>query len=231
MKDEWTLKKDGIKYRSVLDPKESYESVAKYHVDVEPFSVVTKIQNELRTDLDQAERRLGFSLPQSYKDFILAMAGRQLIDLPSEQRTDHIGFFLPSQIRRVKEADPLETSLAEEYPINSVDKEYFVYGIKQNSVAVRTNYYADALLIGNYISPERGSIYLYPQVHTLDGEMEAAMMGDVGDFRTPSFAELMRQLSVMELEQETRGHVAPYSQESLQGTCAEKLPLKDIWWK
>jgi hypothetical protein len=63
----------------------------------------------------------------------------------------------------------------------------------------------------------------------MDGEMEAALHYHAGEFRAPSFAELMRQLSIMEIS--TVDHVPPYPQEILKGTCADKLPIADAWWE
>lgn len=173
------------------------------------------------------ENSLGESLPASYKDFLQAY---NLGEGPSSSDLKvSVGLFAPSEVARLKSIDPEAVKLAAKYPIETADEKYFVYGVGQDAISGRVRYYADAIFIGKYGPDLFERIVLYPQVKTSDGEMEAALHAHAGEFRAPSFAELMRQLSYLE----TKGPDAmpPYAQVALKKTCAEKLPLKNVWWE
>jgi hypothetical protein len=180
-------------------------------------------------EISRFERSLGIALPKSYKDFLIAYQPRvlQAQSGPGGQVT--IGMYAPSQVGRVSAVAPALLQGARKYPIESDDREYFVYGKEQDVMAGRTKNLADAIVVGKYGSAMFEIIALYPQVTTVDGEMEATMGFHAGEFRASSFAELMRQLSV--LETRPVSHVPPYSQGELRGTCAEKLPIANPWWK
>lgn len=185
--------------------------------------------NDARAQLMQAEKRLGVKLPQSYKDFVVAFGLVRMISQEAATEQNMIGMFLPSRIRRLAEADSLTSSLILETPLNSPDDEYFVYGIKEDCGSGRAHFWSDAILVGMYGDAMFERVVLYPQVRTEDGEMEASMGFHASEFRAPSFAELMRQLSYMETHDIV--NVPPYAQLKLENTCADKLPLKNVWWE
>jgi hypothetical protein len=184
-------------------------------------------QARVRAELDAAEKRLGVRLPRSYRDFMLAFAAAQR---PAAEALDnYTGLLPPNQIGFVRDLAPYSVQLAAENPWESFDSQYLVYGEGQDDASYRSSYVPLAIFIGKYGEAMFEDLVLYPQLVTEDGEMEAAMGFHAGQFRAPSFAELMRQLSLLEL-----GHVdsvPPYPQTRLRGTCAERLTMREVWWK
>jgi hypothetical protein len=175
------------------------------------------------------EDSLGVNLPKSYIDFLVAYQPPVIAPQPVPWGTSIRGLYSLSQVNRFSILEPELFKVAEEYAITSSDSEYFVYGMGQRYENGRTSNLKDALVVGKYGDSSYELIVLYPQVRTMDGEMEAALHYHAGEFRAPSFAELMRQLSIMEIS--TVDHVPPYPQEILKGTCADKLPIADAWWE
>lgn len=178
--------------------------------------------------LSQAEQRLGAALPASYKDFARAYAPDAGAAAPGGLAAA-VQMFPIQALVRLKEFDPEALQLAAKYPQDAGDAEYFVYGTDQNDVKIRTRYIEQAIVVGKYGHSLYESIVLFPSVRTADGEMEAALLQHAGQFRAPSFAELMRQLSFLE----TRGwstQMPPYPQSALKGTCADRLPVA-AWWR
>jgi len=140
-----------------------------------------------------------------------------------------VGMYSPAEVDRYAKLEPEMVAEQGKWPIHSADAEYFTYGVKQDDASGRTEYHHDAIVVGKHGNSQYEVIVLYPQVRTADGEMEAALFYHSGEFRAPSFAEVMRQLSI--LETQPVDHVPPYPQSMLHGTCAEKLPIKDVWWE
>ena len=185
--------------------------------------------DDISASTDKLEKSLGVPLPRSYRDFLLAHNPPVLRPQAVAWGTTLLGMYAPSQVGRVRLLDPEGAKLAERYPIEKPDQEYFVYGARQDDAHARTRYIPDAIVVGRYGSSSYELILLYPQVRTADGEMEAAIHYHSGEFRAPSFAELMRQLSI--LETKAVDHVPPYPQTMLKGTCADKLPMVNVWWE
>ncbi|UXI70354.1 hypothetical protein [Tahibacter amnicola] len=159
----------------------------------------------------------------SYRDFV------RTYHPATVPGADVVGFYHPSHVKRMADVEPWYVEVASAHAIDSTNAEYHVYGVAQDDSTGRTRYLADALVVGKYGTNTTDFIVLYPQSLTADGEMEAALIYPAGEFRAPSFAELMRQLSYLQ----TR-HVddmPPYAQTALVGTCAAKLVLRDVWWK
>lgn len=177
-------------------------------------------------EMDAAEKRLGVKLPSSYRDFVLAFAAAPR---PAGKSLENdTGLLPPSQIGFVRDLSPLSAQLAADYPTESDDAEYLVYGVGQDDAAMRSSYVPQGILIGKYGRNASDEIVLYPRLRTTDGEMEAALGYHAGQFRAPSFAELMRQLSHLELA--APDAVPPYKQGKLRGSCADRLPMRDVWW-
>lgn len=176
------------------------------------------------SELEQAEARLGLKLPMSYRDFILTLEPSSLIGPDGGP-----GIYHPRHVDKVGKALPALVASVGEFAVESDDESYFVYGTEQDDAAGRTGYLADALIVGKYGTAEYEVILLYPQQRTVDGELEAALKYHAGEFRATSFAELLRQLSHFEVTR--AAHVPPFSQESLEVSCAGRLKLLNVWWK
>ena len=199
--------------------------------DTEPSSALThgsvrKPPASAEREIEALEKSLGTALPASYKDFVRAYAPAS-IQTASDPR-HMVGMLAPSQVKRLKSFDPDAVKLAEKYPIDSSDKDYFVYGTRQDGVRGKNRYWAESIVVGKYGSALFERIVLYPQSRTADGEFEAALHFHASEFRAPSFAELMRQLSYLETYEPNV--VPPYAQATLRNTCADKLPLSNVWW-
>lgn len=179
--------------------------------------------------VSRLEKSLGTDLPRSYKDFLHAYQPPQLKPIIVPWGTTLIGFFSPDQVGTVADVAPELLSSHQKHPIQAGDKEYFVYGIEQDTTAVRTRNLKDAIRVGKYGDSAYEILVLYPQVRTADGEMEAAMQFQTGEFRAPSFAELMRQISFM--EGKSSDQLPPFPQIKLHGTCSDKIPMSNVWWK
>jgi len=217
-----------VRHREILKESPDYPYLPTIEKDVlEPKNA--RQTQEMLEAIDQLEKRLGVALPKSYKDFLIAYQPTRLEPRAAPWGATRIGMYAPSLVDRLSVLEPEMVNIAKRYPIESSDSEYFVYGTEGDSLRGRTSYFPDAIVVGMYNVDSFELIVLYPQVRTADGEMEAALLENPGEFRAPSFAELMRQLSV--LETKNADLMPPYSQQMLKGTCAEKLPLKDVWWK
>lgn len=91
------------------------------------------------------------------------------------------------------------------------------------------SYLRSAIVIGQYGPSSFELVLLNPLVATANGELESFVLYHSGQFRTPSFAEMARQLSYMEI---TRADfVPPYSQQALAASCAKEITLSAVWWK
>lgn len=185
---------------------------------------------ETEAEISRLQARLGTNLPRSYTDFVRAY--RPPTYRPHEVAGGgvlRVGMYAPKQIGRLAQLEPRLAQESVEIPIESSDAEYYLYGTDQSDVAIRTRYRSDAIVVGSHGPAAYDLIVLYPQEKTRDAEMEAALIFHSGEFRAPSFAELMRQLAYMEAHDV--GRVPPYSQSDLAGACSRLLPLTSVWWK
>lgn len=179
----------------------------------------------LERTIEERQRALGVALPRSYLDFIRAQRPQ------ADWRTiaHGAGFLSLGAVDTVARLDPEGLALAQAQPLHADDGQYFVYGIDQDSATTRSRYLQDALVVGKYGDSLYEQIVLFPQVRTRDGEMEAALLGWAGTFRATSFAELMRQLHYFDLGRSDQ--LPPYAQDRLRGTCADAMPMREVWWK
>lgn len=178
-------------------------------------------------DLQMVEAKVGAALPRSYVDFAKVYQPTLFPAIIPGTEIHARGFLPLEQVDLLERRRPDIVNIEESYSTDSEDSRYFVYGTKQDDVAVRTKYYRKAIVVGIYSQHEL--LLLNPAVTTKDAEMEAILLLHSSTFRAPSFAELLRQLSLAETTHQR--HVPPYPQEALRGSCAEKLPLKNIWWE
>ncbi|MEN9868557.1 MAG: hypothetical protein RL748_4147 [Pseudomonadota bacterium] len=183
----------------------------------------------IHSEIADTEKRLGLILPKSYKDFILAYQPTELKQSQVGQAGSYVGMYALTQIGKFGQLMPELTQDLEKFPIDADDIYYRHYGVGQDDAHIRTKYIRDLIVVGKYGTSNFELIFLYPQIKTKDGEMQAGLRFHSGEYRAPSFAELMRQLSV--LETVDVGHVPPYPQKMLKGLCAEKLPLMNVWWE
>jgi hypothetical protein len=181
---------------------------------------------QVALDLERLQSRLGLRLPQSYFDFVTEYRPTRFPALIPDTWIHSKGFYPSEDVNVLSVGRPDILKMEEDTPSESPDHEYFVYGTAQRDVAVRTKYYRNSIVIAAYSQHEL--ILLNPAVRTSDGEMEAILLYHSSVFRAPSFAELVRNISVAETT--LVKHVPPYPQSSLKGTCADKLALTDIWW-
>ncbi len=180
-----------------------------------------------RDAIAKLEQRLGTKLPQSYKDFLLVYRPKTLAG-GGAPVVAH-GLWDSSRVGFLSVLVPEMRPILDQYSADSTDDEYYVYGARQDDVVLRTRYVQNAIVIGKYAEALHELIVLYPDSRTADGEMEAAWLQHSGQFRAPSFAELMRQISASETLQ-IAGDGLNHPQTALKGTCAEKLPLHNVWW-
>ncbi len=167
-------------------------------------------------------------LPKSLIDFHKAyktMGGKYR----SEKHQDGIGIVAPNDIESLSTYNRELLRIKNEWSHESEDINYFKYGIDQDDSAVRTSYQNNAIVIGQYGFSNYELIVVYPDSLTEDGEMETAIFAHAAEARAPSFAEMMRQLSFFFTQ--SPDLIPIYSQEQLIGTCADKLPLKEVWWR
>ncbi|QTN27478.1 SMI1/KNR4 family protein [Rhodoferax sp. AJA081-3] len=177
--------------------------------------------------IEQLQVKLNVVLPPSYVDFVIAFGPTAFPEVIPDTDSHARGFYPLEEVDFMKRRRPDIVEIEESYPRDSGSEKYFVYGTKQDDVAVRTKYYRNAIVVGAYSKHEL--LLLNPVVKTQDGEMEAILLMHSSSFRAPSFAELVRQVSVAETVDVKRS--PPYPQEKLIGTCASKLPMKNIWWE
>lgn len=208
--------------RDALQARQGREDLGPVLVD---DVIADEPDTSLHSRIQSRERALGVELPRSYVHFLEAARPRGTWD----EVASGTGFLSADAIDTAARLDPEGVALAQAHPADADDAAYLVYGVDQDDAVSRSRYRAGAIVVGKYGDSLYEQIVLFPQVRTADGEMEAALLGWAGSYRAPSFAELMRQLSYFDLGR--ADHVPPYAQTALHGTCADRLPLRDVWWK
>ncbi|WP_030223444.1 SMI1/KNR4 family protein [Streptomyces bikiniensis] len=140
-------------------------------------------------ELDALEKRLGVSLPPSYRQFLLISNGWL-------NTTPDIHHILPAhEVGWTRDLDPeLVTDWTEGYQgaERVGDEEYFLYGEAQSPTTLRPEYLPHTLKISH--TPNATDVYLLnPCVLTPDGEWEAWYLAHwlPGAVRYPSFWDLM----------------------------------------
>ena len=177
-------------------------------------------------------QRLGIRLPQSYSDF-LAVYRMQLKGPQPVGGHFPTGLYAPEDVRWLKDLDPelirIYQQVAAQNGGDVADADYYRYGVDQDSVSGRAAYLDRAIVLGKHGRDSEEYILMYPDSQTKDGEYEVALIWHAGEFRAPSFAEVMRQLYFMDTQ--NPDSVAPYAQTRLRGTCADAMPLREVWWR
>jgi len=140
-------------------------------------------------EIEMHEDRLKASLPPSYKEFLRVSNG-------FKQLNAFVWDILPiNKIDWLREFDPtlykLYTTTFKD-SFNATDKEYFVYGKKQNTTDFRSEYLANSLAISGW--GDASILLLNPSVK-FGQEWEAWMFATwhLGPIRYKSFEELMQK--------------------------------------
>ena len=177
-------------------------------------------------DNSSVEKRLRLKVPNSLNHFYeayISLGG----EFVSVQDTEMIGLYKPSELTFLENFNPEIANVDKEWTVESPDEKYYQYGIEQETSSGRNSYLRDALVIGKYGYSDNELILLFPNSKTKDGEMEASILSYASEFRAPSFAEMMRQVSLLN----TEDLLPPYPQEKVNLTCARYLPLENVWWR
>lgn len=184
---------------------------------------------QVRSDLARLESRLNVELPKSYKDFWVAYKTQAVA--PQRFNPDNwggsIGMLELDEVGLFRDLEPAYWAQMREIAPHIDGSPFFAFGVGQDN-GPRTGLYGQAIIVGKYTDHSTDLILLHPRLRTIDGEMQASLNEWAGEFHAPSFAELMRQLSVSEIVKVD--HVPPYPQEMLARHCAAKLPMRDVWW-
>lgn len=168
------------------------------------------------------------TLPNSYRDFVKHYAERGGTFI-SNRDVENIGLFDPEAILELKEFNPELLDIDKEWKIQSRDDKYFVYGVNQDTAEGLFTYLENALVVGKHGESVYELILLYPDSVTLDGEFEASILSHSYEFRAPSFAELLRQLTY--LFEHRPELMPPYAQKNIENGCSSLIMLVDVWWE
>lgn len=220
---------DKVAARKTPGPSPSLSLLSRYTVlakDPAPSEA------EVREGIRDLEARLGVALPRSYRDFLLAYRPPPYRPhLGSGGVVLRVGVYAPAQVGRLGDLDPQLVAIFSTPLIgrDASDADYYRYGVDQDDAAIRSSHRENAIVVASHGLNSQDLVVLYPQERTADGEMEAAMLLHAGEFRAPSFAELMRQLAHMESTQQRQ--VPPYAQAQLAADCAGRLAPHAAWWR
>lgn len=143
-------------------------------------------------EVAEAERRLGTSLPRSYREFLLASNGWGVLSHAIWRlwSTAELEWF---KTRNQRWIDIWTKPRRDGRPRPDVpDEDYFVYGPSQESYNIRERYLPSMLEISD--KGDAAVLLLNPEVVSQDGEWEAWFFASWlnGAMRFPSFADLMQ---------------------------------------
>ena len=137
-------------------------------------------------EISEAEARLGFRLPLSYRGFLSHTNGFLLMDMDPGTgrllRVEEVGLY--------KKLYNKKFTIFADIEATTCDEEYFVYGKKQDPVNYRTSYANSLIAISTHFST--GVYLLNPEVVCKGNEFEAwAFNFHGGATRARSFSDLM----------------------------------------
>ncbi|HKV29975.1 MAG TPA: SMI1/KNR4 family protein [Candidatus Dormibacteraeota bacterium] len=136
-------------------------------------------------EIEHLERRLGRALPPSFRQYLRVTNG--WLRGPSYPER----WYGTSQIGWFRDLEPVYLHIWTEEIYTVPDAEYFVYGPKQETAAIRREYLRACLQVSEQID---GYVYLLnPEIITLEGEWEAWVLGSklAGAIRYRSWHELV----------------------------------------
>ena len=158
----------------------------------------------LESEILDRERRLGVTLPPSYRSFLSISNGWRPF-------SSFIERLLPvEEIEQYRTANPEDLALLQEcyqeYDVS--DEDYLDYETPEHMVALRHRYYPESLLIGKKWDGGGGEfILLNPHIVSSDGEWEAIFFANwiPGNQRYRSFWDLvMESVKTFEWIEESR---------------------------
>lgn len=173
--------------------------------------------------IQRLEERLGISLPNSYKHFLLSSNGWIQIRMDSGD-----GVVFPAEnVGWLKDKHPEIISdwyAGVERKRWVDDEKYYNYSYTQDPIYMRDEYLDSALMISSVV--DSGLYLLNPMVISKDGEWEAWFFGWElpGALRFKSFAHLMRYAYYKAVK--VPDYDAIYEEGLLEKTCAILLPVK-----
>ena len=145
--------------------------------------------------LEALEGRLGIALPPSYREFLATTNGWRTTGRES------IRLFPTDEVGWLRDIDPktIEIWANLDYPAIP-DDVYFVYGDRQDTTKIRTEYFRDMLVISSRDWANQDQLWLNPRVVFEDGEYEAWHFSTEypGASRHRSFRELIEDERRME---------------------------------
>jgi len=149
------------------------------------------------SEIQEAELRLGVSLPPSYRAFLSISNGWRPFSSFIEQ-------LLPVQgIEQFRVADPEDLGLIQKYYKEDEvsDSEYLDYETPKHNVALRHRYYPECIVIGKAWDGGAGELVLLnPHITFPNGEWETIFFGNwlPGNWRYRSFREFVEQSVTLE---------------------------------
>ncbi len=139
-------------------------------------------------ELEALEARLGIALPPSYREFLACSNGWRTLGW------DRIQLWSTDEVGWLRDLDPEIIAIwTREYSPPIPDEVYFVYGDRQRSVDIRTEYLRDMVAISSRDWGNEEQLWLNPRVISEDGEWEAWHFSNSypGALRHRSFRELI----------------------------------------
>ena len=158
-------------------------------------------------DIAAAEARIGESLPESYRRFLMASNGFVILALDVEDAR----LFSAAEIRWLRDGEPQFIEAWTQYDTPVADADYFNYNATQDPVHLRPEYLHDVLQLSEFV--ESAVVLLNPRIRTSAAEWEGWDFGNEwpGAYRYETFERLMVALrertlanleSAIEFEQE-----------------------------
>jgi len=194
---------------------------------------VSKIgQEEQLRRIQVMEKRLGSSLPDSFKNFLMAGG-------------DHFQTFENIEYSTTKHFS-LHDAVADYYSVNKKDaiiweedvgetniSDHFNYSNKQDSAQYYRPYIKHLIVVGGY-DGRAPSYFLNPYIRLKDGEWEAwYLSGDLpGAYRFPSFAHLLRYIYRDDMMSKYKSYMPLYPfgapPVNVDVSCEKYLKAEDI---
>lgn len=153
-------------------------------------------ERQEKPDFQEAEKRLGVKLPQSYKDFLMVCnPGRGWL---KNRQDAGDSYMLPlSEIDFLKNLEKELYEIALTDGFDSSDEDYFKYYPRQQGGSDKGSFYDKLIVVGR--NSENDLVILNPYVRTLDGELETTFLSHGSIRRATSFAAMMKNIYLYEV--------------------------------
>jgi hypothetical protein len=140
-------------------------------------------------EIVEAERRIGLTLPPSYRSFLSVSNCWRPYD-------NFVERLLPVQeIKPYRDADPKDLAAIQRMDEDDIsDSDYVDYDSEEHSGALRPRYYADSILVSQAWGVESERVLLNPSIISIDGEWEVIFSAYwiPGNHRFRSFLEFVK---------------------------------------